>query len=63
MNPPEVSVESEVEDVDIVLEYMDEILEMSGEVVREFTEEEVEIMETLGKTLEQWEEFEFVEYE
>jgi hypothetical protein len=63
MNPPEVSVESEVEDVDIVLEYMDEILEMSGEVVREFTEEEMEIMETLGKTLEQWEEFEFVEYE
>jgi CheY-like chemotaxis protein len=63
MNPPEVSVEPEVEDVDIVLEYMDEILEMAGEVVREFTEEEVEIMRILGEVLEQWEEFEFVEYE
>jgi CheY-like chemotaxis protein len=63
MNPPEVSVESEVEDVDIVLEYMDEILEMAGEVVREFTEEEVEVLEALGRVLEQWEEFEFVEYE
>jgi len=63
MNPPEVGVDIEVEDVDIVLEYMDEILEMAGEVVREFTEEEVEVMRTLGEILEQWEEFEFVEYE
>jgi CheY-like chemotaxis protein len=63
MNLPEVSVEPEVEDVDVVLEYMDEILEMAGEVVREFTEEEVEIMRILGEVLEQWEEFEFVEYE
>jgi len=63
MNPPEVSVESEAEDVDVVLEYMDEILEMAGEVVREFTEEEVEVLEMLGGELEQWEEFEFVEYD
>jgi hypothetical protein len=63
MNLPEVSVEPEVEDVDIVLEYMDEILEMAGEVVRKFTEEEVEIMRILGEMLGQWEDFEFVEYE
>ena len=63
MNPPEVSVESEVEDVDVILEYADEILEMAGEVVREFTEEELETLKVIGKVLEQWEEFEFVEYE
>ena len=63
MNPPEVSIDTEVEDVDIIIEYADVILEMAGEVVREFTEEEVEVMKTLGKILEQWEEFEFVEYE
>ena len=63
MNPPEVSVESEVEDVDVILEYADEILEMAGEVVREFTEEELETLKVIGEVLEQWEEFEFVEYE
>jgi hypothetical protein len=63
MNPPEVGINTEVEDVDIVLEYVDEILEMVEGVVREFTEEEVEVLETLGRMLEQWEEFEFVEYE
>jgi DUF1009 family protein len=63
MNPPEVGVESEVEDVDIIIEYADVVLEMVGEVRREFTEEEVKIMRMLGKVLEQWEEFEFVEYE
>jgi hypothetical protein len=63
MNPPEVSVESEVEDVDVILEYADEILEMAGEVVRKFTEEELETLKVIGKVLEQWEEFEFVEYE
>jgi hypothetical protein len=63
MNPPEVSVESEVEDVDVILEYADEILEMAGEVVREFTEEELEIMRVVGMYFEQWEDFEFVEYE
>jgi hypothetical protein len=63
MNPPEVGIDTEVEDVDIVLEYVDEILEMVEGVVREFTEEEVEVLETLGRMLEQWEEFEFVEYE
>jgi DUF1009 family protein len=63
MNPPEVSVEAEVEDVDIILEYADIILEMAGEVVRGFTEEELEVLEMLGEVLEQWEEFSFVEYE
>ena len=63
MNPPEVSVEAEVEDLDVILEYADEILEMAGEGVREFTEEEEEILEIVGSFLEQWEEFEFVEYE
>ena len=63
MNLPEVSVESEVEDVDVILEYADEILEMAGEVVREFTEEELEIMRVVGMYFEQWEDFEFVEYE
>ena len=63
MNPPEVDVEMEVPDVELILEYADEILEMAGEVIREFTEEEVEVMRTLGEILEQWEEFVFVEYE
>jgi hypothetical protein len=63
MNPPEVSVESEVEDLDIVVEYIDEILEMVGEVVRELTEEEIEVLKTLGQVLEQWEDFTYVEYE
>jgi hypothetical protein len=63
MNPPEVSVEVEVEDVDIILEYMDEVLEMAGGIMREFTEEELEVLRTLGEVLEQWEEFSFVEYE
>jgi hypothetical protein len=63
MNPPEVSVEAEIEDVDIILEYADEILEMSGEVMREFTEEELEVLEIMGLFLEQWDEFQFVEYE
>jgi hypothetical protein len=62
MNPPEVSVEAEVEDVDVVLEYADEILEMSGEVIREFTEEELEVLRLIGNMLGQWREFEFTEY-
>jgi hypothetical protein len=32
-------------------------------VVREFTEEELEIMRVVGMYFEQWEDFEFVEYE
>jgi hypothetical protein len=63
MNPPEVDVGTEAEDVDVILEYADEILEMSGEVIREFTEEELEVLEVLGLFLEQWDEFQFVEYE
>ena len=35
----------EVEDLDVILEYADEILEMAGEAVRELTEEEVEVLE------------------
>jgi hypothetical protein len=62
MNPPEVSIEAEVEDVDVILEYVDEILEMAGEVVRELTEEELDILRTVGEVLGQWEDFEFVEY-
>jgi len=61
MNPPEVITEVEEEDVDVVLEYVDEILEMAGEVVRELTQEELEVLETLGKFLEQWD-VEFTEY-
>jgi len=63
MNQPEVSIESEAEDVDVILEYVDEILEMAGEVVREFTEEELEVLREIGMFLEQWEEIEYVEYE
>ena len=63
MNLPEVSVEAEVEDLDVIMEYADEILEMAGEVMREFTEEELEVMRAVGEFFEQWDEFEFVEYE
>jgi hypothetical protein len=63
MNPPEVDIETEAEDVDIILEYATEILEMAGEVVRELTEEEMEVLEAVGRFFEQWEEFEFTEYE
>ena len=62
MNPPEVSVEAEGEDLDVILEYADEILEMAGEAVRKLTEEEMEVLEVVGRFLEQWEEFEFTEY-
>jgi len=62
MNPPEVNIEAEVEDLDVIMEYATEILEMVGEVMREFTEEEIEIMRKIGKFFEQWDEFEFVEY-
>jgi len=62
MNPPEVNIEAEVEDLDVIMEYATEILEMVGEIMREFTEEEIEIMRTVGKFFEQWDEFEFVEY-
>jgi len=62
MNPPEVNIEAEVEDLDVIMEYATEILEMVGEVMREFTEEEIEIMRTVGEFFEQWDEFEFVEY-
>ena len=61
MNPPEVTVEVEEEDVDIILEYADEILEMAGEVVRELTQQELEVLELIGKFLEQWN-VEFTEY-
>ena len=61
MNPPEVSVEVEEEDVDVILEYVDEILEMAGEVVRELTQQELEVLELIGKFLEQWN-VEFTEY-
>ena len=47
--------------MDVILEYMDEILEMAGEVVRELTQEELEVLEMLGKVLEQWD-VEFTEY-
>jgi hypothetical protein len=62
MNPPEVNIEAEVEDLDVIMEYATEILEMVGEVMREFTEEEIEIMRKIGEFFEQWDEFEFVEY-
>jgi hypothetical protein len=62
MNLPEVSVEAEVEDLDVIMEYATEILEMVGEIMREFTEEELEVMRAVGEFFEQWDEFEFVEY-
>jgi len=63
MNPPEVDVEVEEPDIELILEYTNEILEMAGEVIRQFTEEELETLEIVGRILGQWEEFEFVEYE
>jgi hypothetical protein len=62
MNPPEVSVETEDVDVELILEYVDEVLEMAGEVMRQLTEEELEVLRLVGEVLGQWEEFEFTEY-
>jgi hypothetical protein len=56
VNPPEVVAEGEDRDVDIILEYWDVIGEMVGEVVRELTEEEMRVLETFGRWLEQWRE-------
>jgi hypothetical protein len=36
---------------------------MAGEVMRQLTEEELEVLRLVGEVLEQWEEFEFTEYE
>jgi predicted translin family RNA/ssDNA-binding protein len=66
VNPPEVITEGEVGDVDLILEYWDLIGEMAGEVTRELTEEEIRVLETFGRWLEQWREDVggyFVEYE
>ena len=52
MNPPEVSVE--VEEWEVVMEFLTELMEMAGEVVREFEEEELGVLRELGRLLEQY---------
>ena len=56
MNPPEVIAEGEDTDVDVILEYWDILEEMMEMVVRELTEEEIKVLETFGRWLEQWRE-------
>jgi len=56
MNPPEVDVVAEDYEVEVIMENMDLVLEMVGEVVRELTEEELEVLMRVGKFLEQWRE-------
>jgi hypothetical protein len=66
VNPPEVITEGEIGDVNLIIEYWDVIEEMVGEVMRELTEEEMRVLETFGRWLEQWREDVggyFVEYE
>jgi len=56
VNPPEVIAEGEDTDVDVILEYWDILEEMMEMVVRELTEEEIKVLETFGRWLEQWRE-------
>jgi len=63
---PEVDVVSTDELVEVVMENIDLVVEIYEKITREFTEEEFEVLERLGRFLEQWREDisgYFVEYE
>ena len=60
--PPDVEVETMIDDIDVLLEYSTLILMWAEEAEREISEEERELMEKLGKFFEQWEDFWFESY-
>jgi hypothetical protein len=60
--PPDVEAETMVDDVDVLMEYIDLILMWAEEAEREVSEEERELMEKIGDYLNQWEEFWFEGY-
>jgi len=63
---PEVDVVSTDELVEVIMENIDLVVEIYEKITREFTEEEFEVLERLGRFLEQWREDisgYFVEYE
>jgi len=66
MNPPEVEVMTTDDLIKVIEENVDLIIEMYEKITRELVEEELEVLERLGKFLEQWREDVggyFVEYE
>ena len=66
MNPPEVEVMTTDDLIKVIEENVDLIIEMYEKITRELVEEELEVLERLGKFLEQWREDingYFVEYE
>ena len=44
----------EVEEWEVVMEFLTELMEMAGEVVRELEEEELGVLRELGRLLEQY---------
>jgi hypothetical protein len=62
VNPPDVGMMWELDDVDILMEYYDLFMQWGEETERALTEEEEKYLEEIGQFFSRWDDFKFSAY-
>lgn len=62
VNPPDVGMMWELDEVDILIEYYDLFIQWGEEIERVLTEEEEKYLEEVGLFFSRWDDFKFSAY-